>query len=59
MCLTDINIYPINYKTDHFFEKYVYDRKKKNLKKGGVLKTLVGFGAGSVISRNGSEDPDP
>ena len=50
-CLTDINIYLINNKTDHFLEKYTFKRKKKK----------VGFGAGSgsVISQNGSEDPDP
>ena len=52
--LTDINIYPINNKTDHISptQKYIFYRKKS--------KTKVGFGAvsGSVISRNGSEDPD-
>ena len=58
LIFTDINIYPIKNKTDHISEKYIFYRKK-------VKQTLifsrfqVGFGAGSVISRNGSEDPDP
>ena len=34
LCLTGINIYPINIKTDHFWEKYIFGRKK-------VFKKLV------------------
>ena len=43
--LTDLNIYPTNNKTDHISEK--------------ISGFGSGSGSGSVISRNGSEDPDP
>ena len=45
LMFTDINIYSINNKTDHISEKYIF--------------YIDGFGAGSIISPNGSEDPDP
>ena len=55
---TDINNYPINNKTDHILEKYIFIEKKVQQKL-----ILVGFGvgsgSGSIISLNGSEDPDP
>ena len=43
--LTDINIYPDNYKTDHFLEKYIFNVKKKDF-----FRFQVGFGAGSVFN---------
>ena len=61
---TDINICPINNKTDHISEKYIFYTKKVK-QKLTFSRFQVGFGAGSgagsgsVISRNGSEDPDP
>ena len=57
--LTDINIWIINNKTDHISEKYIFYKKKKEKQKLIFSWFLVGFGAGSVISRNGSDDPDP
>ena len=51
LLLTDINIYLINNKTNHFCEKYIFDR---------IFLSIFGkAGSGSVILRNGSEDPDP
>ena len=47
-CLTDINIYPMNNKTDHFLEKY-FSNRKKSKKKVGIFSIFR-----SVISRNGS-----
>ena len=55
---TDININSIYNKTDHISEKYIFIEKKVK-QKLIFSRFLVGFGAGSVISRNGSEDPDP
>ena len=51
----------INNKTDHISEKNIFYRKKKVKQNLIFSRFLVGFGAGSgsVISRNGSEDPDP
>ena len=50
-CLKVINIYLINNKTSIFLGNIFLIEKK-------VKKKLV-FGSGSVIQRNGSEDPDP
>ena len=62
LMFTDINIYPMNMKTD-FGEIYFFYRKKKIKQKLIFSLFQVGFGAGSgseaVISRNGSEDLDP
>ena len=33
LSLSDLNIYPINNKTDYFLEKYIFNRKKKKQKK--------------------------
>ena len=57
LCLLDMNIYPINNKTDHFSNKNVFFyRKKLKVKKKLVFSLFLkfGFGAGSrsVISRN-------
>ena len=35
-CLTDINIYLINNKRNHFLEKYIFDGKKR-FKKVGIF----------------------
>ena len=62
---TDLNIYPTNNKTDHISEKHIFYIKKKVKQKLIFSRLQVGFGSGSgagsgsVISRNGSEDPDP
>ena len=62
LMFTDINICPINNKTDHISEKYIFIEKTVE-QKLIISRFQVGFGAGSgsgsVISRNGSEDPDP
>ena len=60
LMFTDINIFPVNNKTDHISEKYIFYRKK--VKQQLIFfRFQVGFRArsGSVISRNGCEDPDP
>ena len=62
---TDINIYPINNITDHISKKYIFFYRKKSITKVGILSILgriqsrIRSRSGSVISRNGSEDPDP
>ena len=56
--LTDINNFPKNTKTDHNLEKYIFYRKKVK-QKMIFSRVQVGFGAGFIISQNGSEDPDP
>ena len=53
---TDINIYSVKNKTDHISEKYIFIEKKS--KKKNYIFPILGR-SGSVISRNGSEDPDP
>ena len=58
-----MKIYSINNKTALFLEKYIFDRGKKS-KIGLVFSRFkvvfgAGFGSGFVISRNGSEVPDP
>ena len=37
LCLTEINIYHINNKTDHFLEKYIFIRKISNNKNWYIL----------------------
>ena len=58
---TDININPINNKTDHISEEYIFYRKKS--KTNVSIFTDQGPDPDplfheSVISRNGSEDPE-
>ena len=57
----DINIYSINNKTDHISEKYIFIEKSKT--KVNIFPILGRIWSririGSVISRNGSEGPDP
>ena len=57
---TDINIYPINIKTGHISEKYIFYRNKSKTKVD-IFPILgrIWSRIRSVISRNGSEDPDP
>ena len=58
-----MNICPINNKTDHISEKYIFYTKKSKTKVdifpilGRIWSRIRS--SGSVISRNGSEDPDP
>ena len=58
---TDKNNYRINNKTDHILKKYIFFYRKKIKQKLIFFRFQVGFGvgSGSIISRNGSEDPDP
>ena len=37
---TDINIYPINNKTDHISEKFIFYRKKKSKTKVDIFPIL-------------------
>ena len=46
--LTDMNIYPINIKTGHFLEKYIFNKKK-------FLKSLYFFN----LRLDSEQDPDP
>ena len=47
LCLKDINIYPINNKTDHLLDKYIFNRK--NSKKKWVFSRI---GSGSIAKWN-------
>ena len=46
ICLTDINIYPINNKTDNSWNHFFIIEKKKE--KVGIFSIYVGSGSGSI-----------